>query len=230
MVWKLRGEPVVVQALGSMVESWSSISPNEVSIKLRDSSIPRIVVRSVPTMMGFEPKIEFIGLIDIIPEERMREECRKLYQELKNLEFETEWSGLLGRTLVFKPYFEIQRSQRFIAGLRPKNDLINALKQSQALTDLIYETHPHEVYATLQSLDPSDLRFMKSEEEFLKLKADFYRNPSRITWIITVSKMLFSKGFLGHEKTYRGLVSILDEVSKITIEVTGRIQKNISDD
>jgi len=225
MVWRLGREPVIVQALGSKVESWSIISPNEISIQLRDSSIRNVIVRSLPVMMGFEPKTEIIGLIDIISEDEMSERYRKLYQELKCLEFETESTGLLTKKLIFKPYFEIQKLQKFITDLKPKDDLINALEQDPTLIDLIYKARPHEMYAALQSLKPADLKSIRSEEEFLRRKADFFRDPSKITWIVTVAKMLISRGFLGHKKTYIGLVSLLDHVSIIIIEVTRGIQK-----
>lgn len=217
--------PWVVKALGSSVKSWSNTGTDEISIELKDFNISNVVVRSTPTMMGFAPKTELISFTSIVSEHEMRRKHRKLYQELKNLEFEMGWKGFLWKRAIFEPYFEIPRLRKFLPGLEPKSDLIDGLKRNKVLMDLIYKTRPDEICFALQSLNPSDLQLVNSAEELLKRKADFYMNPSNIVLIITVSKMFYTKVFLGQKKTYESLVRILDQVSKMIVEIIQRIQK-----
>lgn len=216
MTWQFRKEPAILLSIKRKyeVEKWSYVAPNEILVELKNVGFTNLLVRSIPISLGFEPRTELMASVELARPEEMTAQQAELYKKLKSMEFEIVWSRLK-RELRLVPRSELKELQEFIPGFVPNEHLIKDMAQNRSLMNLLHIVKPEEMYAALDSIRAEDIPSIKSKEDYLRKKAEFFNTPSNIKWLISVTKLFVFRRFPGHERIYNQLVEVLDLTSTI---------------
>jgi len=214
-----REVPEIVRALENRIENWD-YTVGGILIHLKDSLFKGLIVKYVPMSIGFEYKNQFICSTVIMPEEDMDASHYSQYRELKRLECQIRWSGVIKKIAKFVTSPELIDLQSYIPELKISDELISALNSNSELTNLISSLRPDDLAVTLDSVNASDMASVRSREDLLECKAKFYRKPTKIVWLNIVSMMLIRRPY--YQKRAENLIRILNLISREVIRISGR--------
>jgi hypothetical protein len=145
--------------------------------------------RSFSTLL--ERMVEFTALIAIIPREDMTTEGFFLYRQLKTMECTLTWQGLLKQTPRFDTLKRSKVWEEYMPRVEPDERLVKALNACSPLMDLIRILKPSEITVMLESIH-SDVttRGKLTQEEILQAMAEFYNEPTTVTWGVSLRSAL----------------------------------------
>jgi len=214
--------PDDVKALSKYVVEWKG-TPNNCIIKVKDAPFTEIIIRRIPLPLGIERKTQYTCALEIVPESKMNKAQAVVYRELKRMECELSVKGLLKKTFYFIPAKTHNEMKKRIKGYTVNPTLLQDLNQNQRLMKLIQEVMPDEMKILLASVDQS---VTIREKNFFDAAAHFYENPSRITWIVTLTKFV-TPGLKCGEIRVK-MFKILKEVSEFLLNFTKKYSEKMS--
>lgn len=184
-----RGSRSVVKALGDLVESFDDRMGRGCFVKLKDPLIKNLYITQVPVGFSFDVKTIMTTSLTLVSKEDMDDKGKRIYQVMKGMECILEYSGVL----IKKPFFtqrpELMTLGKMVNGLSVNPTLRERLNSDQELLSLIRSLKPSDVRVLLKSYDVPT--FMPGDRVgMLMNEADYFNDPSEVTWIISLSAML----------------------------------------
>jgi hypothetical protein len=173
----------------------------------------------------FETKWNISAVYEAIPREAMNEEAAILFRKIKGLECSMTSKGLLRKTYRFKPLSILQELQKELPEFKPSDELSELLNQDAQLIQLLNALKPDDMTISLHSIPLEYQPFARSLEATIKGMAEFYRNPSYITWVVTFSRMI-SRG-PGVQKIADNAMELFNHIFEIINRKMNEIQPNI---
>jgi len=165
----------------------------------------------------FDNLFDFSGIIEIIPEEKMNDDFKRLYQVMVELQCELSWGGFLKRKPYFKSYEGITKLREHISNLSVNEKLINILNSSNDVLRLIRKIRPYELFVILSNF----LIPLGFEDNPIQAHAKYYYNPSEIIWVISIS--IGGSRLGGYKKRFINVCELMDSIARIILKVTNSI-------
>jgi len=205
-------EHVVVRCLGSRVLDWEKVRGGGVLVHLKNSSLDKLI--AVPgraiSFTGERARWRFIGSKKIVDENEMDEEHQILYRQLKGLECELVWKGVVLR----KPQFEVSRvllsarNRRILSSVPLTDQLANELNRDTAIMNLIRKNRLESLYVGL--IPPCE------NESNIASVCAFYEKPTKIEWIILATQYMWSG--IPYRKKVLDLCDLMELICNIAIK------------
>ncbi len=186
-------------------------------VKLKDSPLDEVFIRSQPISFSFDVKQSFLGVVRIVPSVKSEEDAN-LYRSLKGLECYLKYSGLFRRNAFFNSREELNTLKEMVPSMVISDNLITRLNNDPELKKLIMDIKPSELTILLKSVHEELLPFVTSKEYLLRAEAKFYENPTEVTWYITLTHMLIRGPKF--TKNVRGIFEIMEIIGKHLREVS----------
>lgn len=181
--------PEIVRCIPEYIVDWSK-SGGFVLIKTKDVPFKELNVRNIPIFIGFEQKTEFSCQLDVVTEDQMSESSAEAYRRLKGMECELTYTGSLIKKPAFKPMRLLERLRKEIPELATNDELIKKLSRNDTLMRLLSSVRPDDFVIMLQSFTPEGVAAAGSPEGITKVMAEFYRKPTRMTWMLSLTRMI----------------------------------------
>jgi len=161
----------------------------------------------------FDRLLDSSGTIELVPEEKMDEDSKRLYQVMVELQCELSWAGFLKRTPYFRSYEGIARLKRYIPGLNVNNKLTDTLNSSDDVLGLLQKIRPRDLYVILSTFTYP----LGSEDNPVRSHVSSYHNPPEIAWVISMS--ISGSRLGGHKKRLVNMCKLLDAVAEIILQL-----------
>ncbi|MGQ9514613.1 MAG: hypothetical protein ACUVTL_06135 [Thermoproteota archaeon] len=181
--------PEIVRCIPEYIEDWTK-SGGYILIKTKDAPFKELHIRNVPIFIGFEQKTEFSCQLDVLTEDQMTEASAEVYRQLKSMECELTYTGSLIKKPTFKPMRLLERLRKEIPELTSDDTLIRKLIRNDTLMRLLSSVRPDDFVIMLQSFTPEGAAAAGSPEGITKIMADFYRKPTRMSWMLSLTRMI----------------------------------------
>jgi len=179
-------KPWFVICLDDLIEKWG-MSNGVVVMIPKNKNLDYFVV-STKSALGLEKSWRFTGVSNLISQDKMNEETRKLYWKLKSMEVQLEWKGFLTK----KPYFitsknlvSLKKNIKNMTELKPDNTLANNLNEHPQVMKKIKKVKPMSLNIYIRTMHEGE------DKEKEMTKDDVYFTPQEITWFIKVSHILY---------------------------------------
>jgi len=184
-----RGSRSIVKALGDLVESFDDRMGRGCFVKLKDPLVNNLYITQVPIGFSFDVKTIMTTSLTLIPKKDMDERGKRIYQTMKGMECILEYSGILVKKPSFIQRPELATLNKMVSGLSVSSTLRERLNDDQELISLIKSLKPSDVRVMLKSYDIPT--FMPGDKVgMLMSEADYFNDPSEVTWVISLSAML----------------------------------------
>jgi len=177
-------------------------------------------IRNLPIFIGFESKTELSCQLDVIPEGQMSEAAIEAYRRLVPMECELTYSGSIVKRPLFKPLRILERLRKDIPDLTSDDSLIKKLSENVTLMKLISSVRPDDFVVMLQSFTIEGTAMAGGPEGLTKMMAEFYKNPTKMTWLISLTRMI-PRG-PSTKSLYRNIFGILKVSSQEILDLTKR--------
>lgn len=206
--------PDIVKALESKVDAWKYLGEILLIIP-KNAYFNEMYFLKRRLLWSMDEKSIFIGVTNIVSENQMNRDMKKLYQKLKGMECELKREGFLGRRMYFKHSSSLLDIKNRISGLKLDDKLIRKLNEDKYLFDLLAKVKPEKLALAL-SISPNTP--IQTAEDYYRTVLSYYKNPLKISWEVSLAKVI-ERG-LGFRKTITGIFDIIDYLSKILKEIT----------
>lgn len=198
------------------IDSWSSVE-GTIYMKPKKAAFSHLILRSKRSFF-FETKWHITVLYDAVDELSMDDLCQTLYRRLKNMECILESKGFLGRNKYFRPNNKLNELRFFIPEIEVSDELSRILNEKEEVMGLVRSILPDKMTITLHSM-PVKYK-PASTEAVMRGTAAFYRKPTQITWIITLTRG-FSRG--------PGVTRKADQIIQLLDQIIGVLSKKMGD-
>jgi len=174
--------PAELRAIEDLVVDWRR-HQGQYILTLEDPVITTLYVSKVPMGFAFETKTVFSAPLTLVNKESMDSVKKQAYRELKRMEFDLHYKGIIRRTPVFVPRIDFEFLSKALGGVTPRSDLIDKLNSDKELIDMVRSIKPSDIRARLKSMDVPT--FMPGDKVAAAMvEANYYKDPGEITWII----------------------------------------------
>lgn len=187
-------------------------------IKTKDAPFKELHMRNLPIFIGFESKTEFSCQLDMVPEGQMSESTTEAYRRLMRMECELTYTGTLVKKPVFRPLRLLEKLRKDIPELISDDTLMKGIGENKTIMALLSSVRPDDFVIMLQSFTTEGAAAAGSPDGLTKIMADFYANPTRMTWMLSLTKMI-ARG-PSTKSLYRGIFGILKLSSQELLELT----------
>lgn len=186
----MRGDTsLMLKALGSRVKTWQE-RPDGVLLFPAEASFNEVLTRTYRSFSTLlERMLELTALVVIVPGEAMTEETTMLYRLLKRMECHLSWRGMARPVPRFTGLQRPEKWKQYLPKVKKDERLLKALNSNSAVLDSIRRLKPAELTVVLQSLDSSLLRG-GNPEQVLEAMAEFYHEPTTVTWALSLRSAL----------------------------------------
>jgi len=219
----LMSEPLIVKALKERVLKWERARGGVVIIKPASKNFTSLEISHIPIgFFGFERKTQITCTIDAVSESEMNEQWSKVYRHLKRLECELAWKGIPRRP-IFINSKSLEPLALSLPGFQINPELTKILNLNKDIISLIKTIRPDDVRIQLLStpqkiIGENRTSNLSEETQPLDVILKFYQSPEKITWLVTITKML-EQG-LSYQKIIDALYSFFEMISIILKTVT----------
>jgi len=211
--------PEIVRCIPEFIADWKK-SGGHVMLETKDVPFKELHIRNLPIFIGFESKTEFSCQLDVIPEGQMSEAAIEAYRRLVPMECELKYTGSFVKKPLFRPLHVLDRMRKEIPELTDDDALIKELSGNETLMKLLSAVRPDDFVVMLQSFTIEETAMGGSPESLTKMMAEFYRNPTKMTWLISLTRMI-PRG-PGTKNLYRNIFGILKVSSQEILDLTRR--------
>jgi len=213
--------PMVVRVLSDYVKEWKRVEAGGILIQVNGARFPQLLVKFIPITLSLDSKTHFSCQIDFVREGEMDERRADAYRRLKRAECTLQYQGFLKKhpNLVFPAYFG--RLKSIIPDFSPDDGLIKLLLQDEEVMKLLNAVKPDRFEIILHSYQIDALKDASSAGDLLAQMALYYRDPTRITWVLSVTKMI-TRG-LRAVANQRGMFEIL----KLSSDAVSRFSEDL---
>ena len=187
-------------------------------IKTKDAPFKELHMRNLPIFIGFESKTEFSCQLDMVPEGQMSESTTEAYRRLMRMECELTYTGTLVKKPVFRSLRLLEKLRKDIPELISDDTLMKGIGENKTIMALLSSVRPDDFVIMLQSFTTEGAAAAGSPDGLTKIMADFYANPTRMTWMLSLTKMI-ARG-PSTKSLYRGIFGILKLSSQELLELT----------
>ncbi|MBO3802720.1 MAG: hypothetical protein JTT11_02400 [Candidatus Brockarchaeota archaeon] len=181
--------PEIVRCIPEYIVDWTKAG-GFIQIKTKDVPFKELNVRNIPIFIGFEQKTEFSCQLDVLAEDQMTESSAEAYRRLKGMECELTYTGSLVKKPAFKPMRLLDRLRKEIPELASDDTLMRRLSANETLMRLLSSVRPDDFVIMLQSFTPEGAAAAGSPEGITKVMAEFYKKPTRMTWLLSLTRMI----------------------------------------
>lgn len=187
-------------------------------IKTKDAPFKELHMRNLPIFIGFESKTEFSCQLDMVPEGQMSESMTEAYRRLMRMECELTYTGTLVKKPVFRPLRLLEKLRKDIPELMSDDTLMKRIGENRTIMALLSSVRPDDFVVMLQSFTTEGAAAAGSPDGLTKIMADFYANPTKMTWMLSLTKMI-ARG-PSTKSLYRGIFGILKLSSQELLDLT----------
>jgi len=188
-------------------------------IETKGAPFKELHIRNLPIFIGFESKTELSCQLDIIPEGQMSEAVIEAYRRLVPMECELTYTGSFVKKPVLRPLRVLERLRKEIPELTNDDALIKRLSENETLMKLLLSVRPDDFVVMLQSFNVEGPATSGGGPEGLtKMMAEFYKNPTKVTWLISLTRMI-PRG-PGTKNLYRNIFGVLKVSSEVILDLT----------
>jgi len=193
-----REKPFIVRVFDKHIQNYQLIQGLIIAEPKTPRLIKNLFFRSLPVgILGFgETKWYITAVHEAVDKTRMNKKAAELYRKLKGMECQMEAKGLLRKKITFKPHESLTELKRHIPTLQVSDKLCQALEKNEKILRLIKSINPGEMSIGLHSIPElyqAPKESAASTDRLTQNTVYYFKNPSSITWIITLST-LFHEG------------------------------------
>lgn len=173
----------------------------------------------------FETKWNISAVYEAVSREEMNEDAANLFRKIKGLECSMTSKGLIRKTYRFRHLGILDELQKELPEFKPSEELSEILNQDPRLEQLLNSLKPDDMSISLHSIPLEYQPFARSLEATVKGMAEFYKNPTYITWVVTFSRMI-SRG-PGVQKIADNAMELFNHIFEILNRKMNEIQPNV---
>ena len=178
----------IVKAFQNYIDKWME-SGKIVWAKAKGTLFQRFVFGY--EMIGFfEKEWRITAVYDAVPKKKMNNKKAEVYRILKNMECVMQKKGLFRKNVYFKSPDYFQELQKYIPEIKASNRLSNVLNGNEKVIKLVKAINPEALTITLESIRDEYKTLIRGPEDLRRAMAEFYKNPTHITWTITLATTL----------------------------------------
>jgi len=207
--------PLEVRLLKDYIKDWKKIYGGILMSPKDHLHFDKLLLQS--RYLLFDNLFDFSGIIEIISEEKMSDDFKRLYQILVELQCELSWEGFLKRKPYFKSYGGITKLKEHISNIGVNKKLINMLNSSNDVLRLIRKIRPYELFVILSNF----IIPLGFEDNPIQAHAQNYYNPSEIVWVISIS--INGSRLGGYKKRFINVCELMESIARIVLKVTNSI-------
>jgi len=207
--------PDVIKALEGRIKDWKNYK-GIVMITPKSLSLDKIYFFRRYLQLSYDRKSIFIGRVSIPTDMLSFSEIKDLYMKLKGMECEFE-KGFLWRKPQFKTRLVLLELKKRLPDLNMDETLINELNRDETLLRLVKSIQPETLTIQLSAApEPIILKSFESPllsiEDFYDAEISYCKNPGRIEWEITLTRIL-ERGF-SYKKIVNRILDTFEQISQ----------------
>lgn len=203
--------PDIIRALERRINDWR-YSGEVMSIVPKAANFDEMYFFKKGLLWSMDRKSIFVGMVNIVPQDQVTWDTKKLYQKLKGMECELE-RGFMWRNLHFRLHSDLIVLKKRIPTLELDDAIVRGLNNDTRLMTLLSTVKP-EILTIILSTAPG--MQMATREDLHEAAAKYYNNPLRITWEMAITKIV-ERG-LRYEKTINGIFDAFDLIATVLRE------------
>lgn len=211
--------PEIVRCIPEYIDDWTK-SGGYIMIETKNVPFKELHIRNLPIFIGFESKTELSCQLDIVQEGQMTDSTKEAYKRLIRMECELTYTGSLIKKPVFRPLRLLEKLRKEIPELTNDDSLMNRLSANKTLMTLLSAARPDDFVVMLQSFTTEGVAMAGSPDGLTKTIAEFYKNPTRITWMLSLARMI-PRG-PSTKNLYRNIFGTLKVSSQEILDLTNR--------
>jgi len=205
--------PEIIKVLEGRIDSWKYIG-EVISIAPKVTDLDEMYFFKKGLLWSMDRKSIFIGIVNIVPENQINSDMKKLYQKLKGMECELE-SRFMQKNIHFKYHSDLDVLKRRIPNLILNDRIIRRLNEDKSLINLLKKVKPEKLTLTLSI--PPEIP-ISTKEDYYEAVTKYYEDPLKITWETTLTKVV-ERG-LRYSMTINGIFDTMEMTSKILKEIS----------
>lgn len=181
----------VVKILNKKVRS-AHVTPILVRVlPISEDSVDEVLIRKYSeTMFSMDPNWEMTGILNVCPEEKMSEDIKDTFRQLKTMEFDAKPS------LVFaNPNFQPTEELIYLMSrleIKRSEELANIFKENKEFIEKFKRIRPAKFKVALESFPDEYAVQNLSIEARKEIIIDYFYNPRRLRFFITTSSIISS--------------------------------------
>ncbi len=211
-------EPLEVIILGDYIREWRNVRGGILLTPKSHLHFDRLIIQS-QYAISMEKIFSFSCMIDLVPEEGMGEDSRRLYRSFVGLAAELSWRGsIFWPRPLFKSHTLLDRLRDHIPEIRVSTELVDELNRSGPVIKMLRKVRPKSLHIVLSSFlrlptEPADV-----EPDPIRRLVDYYHNPVEVSWVISLSKLIMRS--IGYKKSFINIIRLLDLISQVIVDVS----------
>jgi len=158
-------------------------------------------------------------VLEVVRQDQMGPDAEKLFRQLKRLECELTWKGILKKRPFFEPYKALKLLVSRLPDIQPDTALAGRLGTDDLLTRHLKSAKPDSMVFYLAST--YQLSY-EDEDEFMEDVVEFYRKPQGITWNVALYKGI------SRNPGVRGLVTNLYDALDRSVGIVKQVTRPIA--
>lgn len=156
-----------------------------------EDSVDEILIRKYSeTMFSMDPNWEMTGILDVCSEEKMSEDMKDKFRQLKVMEFNAE-PGLIFASPKFQPTKELTYLMSRLQ-IERSEELVSIFKENKEFVEKFKRIRPARFKVALDSFPDEYAVKDLSMEARKEIIVDYFYNPRRLRFFITTSSIISS--------------------------------------
>ncbi|MGC9014720.1 MAG: hypothetical protein ACP5KW_10140 [Thermoproteota archaeon] len=181
----------VVKILNKKIRSFH-VTPILVRVLPTDEdSVDEVLIRKYSeTMFSMDPNWEMMGILNVCSEEKMSEDMKDKFRQLKVMEFDAKPS-LIFANPNFQPTEELAYLMSRLE-IKRSEELVNIFKENKEFIGKFKRIRPAKFKVALDSFPEEYAVQNLSTEARKEIIIDYFYNPRRLRFFITTSSIISS--------------------------------------